>query len=212
MVVLLIVMGIGAVWMAASLPAWKQQATREKEAELVFRGRQYVRALSLWERKNGPGTRPASIDMMVDNKVLRRKYKDPITGEDFVPLYQGAAANPGQPGGTPNPPGQQGRAGGGGQAGSQGSTFGGQIYGVQSKSTASSIMLLNGKSRYNEWEFFYVGGRAGGPQGPGRGNPPTNPGIGTGNPPNGRGNPVPPPPNGRGNPVPPPNGRGRGGF
>ena len=77
MVVLLIVMGIGAVWMAASLPAWKQQATREKEAELVFRGRQYVRALSLWERKNGPGTRPANIDMMVDNKVLRRKYKDP---------------------------------------------------------------------------------------------------------------------------------------
>ena len=101
MVVLLIVMGITAVWMAADIPRWRQQATREKEAELVFRGQQYVRALRLFQQKNGPGTAPADFDVLVNGKFLRKKYKDPITNDDFLPVMTGTAPTvPGQaPGG-----------------------------------------------------------------------------------------------------------------
>jgi type II secretory pathway pseudopilin PulG len=241
MVVLLIVMGIGAVWMAASLPTWKQQATREKEAELVFRGRQYVRALSLYERKNGPGAKPASIDILVDNKFLRKKYKDPMTNDDFMPLYASSAPLvPGQaPGGgqaapgqqqagragqpTAQAPAQQGRAGApaagqpgqAGQAGGSG-VFGGQIIGVVSKSTATSIMVFAGATHYNEWQFVYQGGRAGAPGGPGGANPgrggpgggPTGPGIGG---PGRGGGQIPTGPGRGGAPLPTGPGRGRGG-
>ena len=39
--VLLVAMAIAAIWMAASLPAWRQQAQRQRELELKFRGEQY---------------------------------------------------------------------------------------------------------------------------------------------------------------------------
>ena len=42
---ILIVMAVTATWMTVALPTWKQRSIREKEAELVFRGQQYVRAL-----------------------------------------------------------------------------------------------------------------------------------------------------------------------
>ena len=45
MVALLVGMAITAVWMTALLPSWKQQATRQKEDDLVYRGEQYARAL-----------------------------------------------------------------------------------------------------------------------------------------------------------------------
>lgn len=197
MVVLLVCMGVVAVWMTSALPAWKQQATREKEAELAFRGQQYVRALGLYQRKNGPGSRPSSIDALVDGKFLRKKYKDPITGEDFLPMFTSSAPTaPGQPvpgqqttpgrGGQPVPavpapsaqPGRAGAPGGAGQPGNAGTTFGGQIMGVTSKSTAASIRVYNGATHYNEWQFVAA---AQGQQ-PGQGGP-----GGQGGPNNGRG-------------------------
>ena len=228
MVVLIVVMGIGAVWMTAALPAWKQQSTREKEAELVFRGRQYVRALQLYERKNGPQTSPANIDALVEGKFLRKKYKDPITNDDFEPVMNSTA--PAVPGQAPQAPGVQGGAGRAGQTpppatNNNGTTFGGKIMGVRSKSTATSIKLYNQASHYNEWNFTYISqsqpggapgqGRPGGagvPTGPGggRGGVPTGPGIGGA----GRGGPVGTQPGpGRGTPAPAPGpGRGRGGL
>jgi type II secretory pathway pseudopilin PulG len=84
MVVLLIGMAVVAVWMSALLPSWRQQATRQKEADLIFRGEQYARAIALYYRKNN-NTLPNNIDVLVSQRYLRRKYKDPITGQDFLP-------------------------------------------------------------------------------------------------------------------------------
>ena len=89
--VLLIVMAVTATWMTVALPTWKQRSIREKEAELVFRGQQYQRAMRLYNQKF-PGATPQNLDILVGNKVLRKKYKDPITGEDFLPLYGGNQA------------------------------------------------------------------------------------------------------------------------
>ena len=91
MAALLVSLAVMSVLMSAVLPAWRHQAQREKEAELVFRGEQYVRAIRLWEMKMGPGSRPPNFDMLVQQKFLRKKYKDPMTEDgEFQPLFVGA--------------------------------------------------------------------------------------------------------------------------
>ena len=109
MVVLIVGLSIMAVLMTAAMPVWKQIAQREKEAELVFRGEQYARAIGLFQRKNGPGTLPPSFDVLVEQRFLRKKFKDPITDDEFVPVALTAgAATAGQT--TPprgSPPGRR---------------------------------------------------------------------------------------------------------
>jgi type II secretory pathway pseudopilin PulG len=177
MAALLVSVAVMAVLMSVAMPVWRHQAQREKEEELVFRGEQWVRALQLYQRKNGPGVGPPSLDVLVQGRYVRKKWKDPITGEDFVPLYPGqqpqqpgrGGQRGGQPGrgGVPSPPPQ-----GGPQA------MGGGIMGVYSKSTENSIRQYKGATRYDQWQF--IAQNIGGPgmQGPGRGTP-GGPGRGT---------------------------------
>ncbi|HTM02539.1 MAG TPA: type II secretion system protein [Vicinamibacterales bacterium] len=105
MVALLVAMSIMAITMTAILPAWSTMARREREAELVFRGEQYARAIRLFQQKFG-GAFPPNVDALVDERVLRKKYKDPITNDDFQPIAVGdatagpSAQNPFAPTGT----------------------------------------------------------------------------------------------------------------
>ena len=104
MAALLIAMSIMAVMMTVVMPVWKHAAQREKEEELVFRGQQYARAIGLFQRKFA-NAYPPNIDVLVDQKFLRKKFKDPITNDDFVPLPvgqgAGAAGAAGQRGAQP---------------------------------------------------------------------------------------------------------------
>src|SRR5438552_6819907 len=175
MVALLIGMAIAAIWMAATLPAWRQQAVRQKEEELIFRGTQYARAIALFYRKNNR-TLPSDIDTLVSGKYLRKKWKDPITNDDFALIGQtpqptpGATQGnlPGQPTGnranTPTSPSSPNAGRSGTSAPSSGlgspvpSSLQGQygiggIYGVASKSTATSIKIYNNQQQYNLWQF-----------------------------------------------------------
>ena len=86
MAALLVGMSVMAVLMSALLPVWSHMATREKEEELIFRGRQYARAIGLFQRKYA-NTAPPTIDLLVEQRFLRKKYKDPITNDDFQPIY-----------------------------------------------------------------------------------------------------------------------------
>lgn len=99
MVALLILMAVMAVAMTVALPAWSTLARREKEAELVFRGEQYARAIMLFQRKYA-GAFPPSIDVLVDERFLRKKFKDPITNDDFKTIAVGEAVSTAQ---TTNP-------------------------------------------------------------------------------------------------------------
>src|SRR5690606_24410165 len=85
MVALLVAMAVSAVWMAAALPAWRQQSIREKEAELIFRGESIARAIYLYRQERG-GALPPDIETLVEQRFLRRHYLDPITGEEFMPV------------------------------------------------------------------------------------------------------------------------------
>lgn len=170
LVALLVGIAIAAVWMSAALPSWRQQATREKEAELIFRGEQYARAIFLYSQKMN-GALPASFDDLVSQHTLRHKWKDPITGDDFLPkvgcqtgIPAGGGAVPGSgqrqgaaPGNAPpvrsGPPLPVGGAQGGRPAGQtpiqpgRGPTPGGQIPGGQGQAGQGGICGVQSKSK-----------------------------------------------------------------
>ncbi len=114
MAALLVALSVMAVLASAAMPSWKQMTQREKEAELIFRGQQYARAIGLFQRRAGPGVNPPNLDVLLQQKFLRKKYKDPITGGDFdlispaTPMAVPTAPTPGaQPGtGRAAAPGQ----------------------------------------------------------------------------------------------------------
>ena len=161
MAALLVAMSVMAVLMSALLPVWSHMATREKEEELIFRGKQYARAIGLFQRKFA-NTAPPTIDVLVEQRFLRKKYKDPITGEDFQPIYANQGIMP--PGGGPSAPrpGQSATISAPAQQtlqagfGSTGVGVQGGVIGVTSKSKEESIKIYNGRQRYNEWAFVYI--------------------------------------------------------
>jgi type II secretory pathway pseudopilin PulG len=172
MVALLVALSVMAIMMGAALPAWHTLARREKEAELIFRGEQYSRAIGLWQRRFANAA-PPSIDVLVEQRFLRKKYKDPITNGEFQILGAGGSL-PGQT--------QQGQGSGGAAApralqlgpvavtqGRGGDTgIVGGIVGVTSKSAEKSLRLYNSRDTYNQWIFMPVA-RAGGAGGAGAG-------------------------------------------
>jgi len=215
MAALLVAVGVMAIVMAAALPVWRHQAQREKEAELIFRGEQYAKAISLYQRKMGPGTYPPSIDVLVQQRFLRKKFKDPMVEDGEFALIpvggmqsQPGVQNPQGRGGTQTPAGRGPTTPP--QTGSPFQSASGGIMGVVSKSKEASIRIYRGGTHYNEWTFVAVNQSAA-PGGPGRGRPGgpggANPGMGfPGGPvgPGGRG------PGGRGPAGPGQGGPGRG--
>ena len=173
MAALLVALGIMAVMMTVVMPVWKQTAQREKETELVFRGEQYVHAIALFQRKTA-NAYPPNVDVLVEQRFLRKKFKDPITNDDFQPIPFGVAAgtatqagpqtggrsgtaqpSPGQPASGSQAGGQQGGRGGSAiSAPTPGAQAG--IQGVTSKSKEASLRLYKGRSHYNEWLFVYT--------------------------------------------------------
>ena len=180
MAALLVGLSVMAVLMGAALPVWSQQMKREREEELIWRGQQYARAVGLFQRKYA-NTFPPTIDVLVEQRFLRKKYKDPITNDDFQPIPAGGAM-PGQGGqqgpqagmnGPFAPSSPQQRQGATspttftsqtrantpntlGQGFGQGPAPSIGIQGVVSKSKDSSIKIFNGRTKYNEWAFVYL--------------------------------------------------------
>jgi type II secretory pathway pseudopilin PulG len=195
MAALLVSLAVMSVLMTAALPAWRHEAKREKEAELIFRGEQYARAIALFRSKNGNAF-PPSVDVLVQGRYLRKQYLDPITKKDFdvIAAVGAQAGAPGiQGGGGPGRGGPSGRGRQGGPPVSATNPLGGisavssGIMGVHSKSQETSIRIYNGQTRYDQWIFaFTVANRPGGNV-PGASNPggpgapaPGNPGSGAG--------------------------------
>jgi type II secretory pathway pseudopilin PulG len=189
MAVLLVAMAVMGVMPTVVMPVWRQTMKREREAELLFRGQQYVRAIRLFQQRSGPGMFPPSTEVLVDQRFLRKKFKDPMTGEPFLVLAgavptggqttqlrlvtltgnNASASVSGRGSNQPAVPGamEEPRTG----------TVPGGIAGVISKSPDDALMRYNGRSRYNEMEFRYMpaaaapGGGGDGRGGDGRGGP-----------------------------------------
>ncbi len=125
---------------------WSNVMLREKEEELLFRGDQYRKAIRLYtQAMPGVVRAPSSIDdLLSDSKgmgkrYLRKKYKDPVSGEDFVEVFAVT----------------------GGQVR--------RLIGVHSPSDKEPLKQSNfpeeykdfeGKKKYSEWKFTYQPGEA----------------------------------------------------
>ena len=169
MAALLVGISVMSVLLSMALPVWSHATRREKEEELIWRGQQYVRAIALFQRKFA-NTFPPTVDVLVEQKFLRKKYKDPITNDDFdilpagagIPLPTGPAPGQGGPGGTAALPPATGGAPSRStmssptQAVTPGGTIGLGIGGVRSKSKDASIKIYNGRQKYNEWAFVHI--------------------------------------------------------
>jgi hypothetical protein len=98
--------------MSIEAPRLAQQIKRQKEEELVHRGKDYATAVKRFVHKNG-GQYPLSVEQLENTnhiRFLRKKYIDPMTGEsDWKLVHTGEAqiviptANPGLNPSTQNP-------------------------------------------------------------------------------------------------------------
>jgi type II secretory pathway pseudopilin PulG len=93
-IALLVVIIIIGISLGAAGKYWSNVMLRDKEEELLYRGDQYRRAIEHYVSAI-PGRQdyPQSIeDLLKDDRTatgkrhLRQKYKDPISGEDFVEI------------------------------------------------------------------------------------------------------------------------------
>lgn len=146
---LCVVMGI---LLMKGTPNMIKMQQRELEQELIFRGMEYRTALIRYRQKTG--SFPLNLEDLtkVRPRIIRRLWKDPITNDDFEPVYAV-------------------------QVGATGSKTGLPISGVRSKSTKDSVMKWNNKELHSDWIFsgtddlFGQGGGLQAPQGGGSKNP-----------------------------------------
>ena len=188
MAALLVVLAVMSLMLSMALPVWHHAAQREREAELIFRGEQYARAIMLYQRQT-PGAYPPDVETLVEGRFLRRAYRDPMTaeGEFRLVLQSELAATTGSPAPGEAAGDRSGQAGAGRRpAGDDAGErpgfmegvrpFGnredrasggvdGNIVGVASRSEQTSIALYNGRSRYSEWVFVNAASPPGGTEG-----------------------------------------------
>lgn len=158
------------IGLAVGMPAWSYVVKNDKEEELIFRGSQIANGIRRYQAKNGNAL-PASLEVLVKGKFLRKAYKDPMTKDGHWRLIrQGEAlpggANPlggsGRPGSSPQPSpsaglGQSARPSASPSPAASGFGSGtsvGAFVGVASRSTEKGLRLVNNREKYNEWAFL----------------------------------------------------------
>lgn len=222
LIIFVMIIAIMSILMGVAVQTVEFQMKREREAELIFRGQQYVEAIRLFRLRFGRYPMRLKEIWEAKPRVIRKKWKDPITdsydwgliflGQEGGQVGRGGAVGGQQPG-LPNQPiptttpgpefGESAGPGGQGAAGSRQGEMVGPIIGVHSTSCDESVKVYEGRTTYCEWRFVLreqrqQGGPGGRPGGPGRPIPgqPGGPG--------GPGGPIPTPGPGSGGRVPPP--------
>ncbi len=96
LLVVLVLVAVLGLSLGLAGSTWKTVVQRSKEAELLFRGDQYRRAIESYAKvRHGgaPGMLPQELDDLLRDprfpgtvRHIRKLYKDPMTGEDFQVL------------------------------------------------------------------------------------------------------------------------------
>jgi type II secretory pathway pseudopilin PulG len=176
---LLVIMAVMAVFLGVAMQSASFQVQREKEEELVFRGNQIVEAIRLFRARNGRF--PTGLKQLAeaDPRVLRKQWSDPITGKtDWVPVFLGQdmQSSGGGPAGGQQPEAtpQAGQPQSEEPEATPGPTPGtgafpdtlavGPVIGVHSRSCATSIKVVDGRTRYCDWNFVFDASKIQGPR------------------------------------------------
>lgn len=137
--VLMLVVAV-ATGLSAVVQPWQTKKQREQEAELLFIGMQFQRALASYYRSGTAPAYPKTMDALIkDDRVsftrrhLRRVYTDPMTGDQ----EWGIVKSP------------------------DGGIMG--VYSLSEKAPlkqdgfAAELGDLAGKSSYQDWKFVFMG-------------------------------------------------------
>ena len=166
MVAIVIGMAIMAILLMAVAPSIATIMKREKEQELLFRGKQYARAIGFFQRRYG--RLPTELKELYENRprTIRKLFKEPMcncpdwhviymNSAEALPIGQGGSLSgaapqvtPGsQAGPTPTPtPGPFSLSG-------QTKTVG-PIVGVRSNLHEEALTQWRGLKFYDEWRFI----------------------------------------------------------
>ena len=157
MVAIVIGMMILAIVIMGVAPAVATVMKREREKELLFRGKQYARAIALFQKRYGRF--PTELKELYKNRprTIRKLWKEPICNcPDWHVIYQNSPdailgrGLPGTPGGgrtQPTPtPGVFGPSGG--------TKSVGPIIGVRSSVHEEALAEWRGQKFYDEWRFI----------------------------------------------------------
>lgn len=139
----IIAINVLAVLALISRPILDTIITRELELELIFRARQYVRAISWYQQENN-NLFPGSLNELYEKKYLRKLFKDPLS-EDGEWLLVMKKITPGDESLLVVP-----------QALLAKYIDQANIIGVCSNARGASFRIYREKKKYNEWAF-YVG-------------------------------------------------------
>ena len=169
LVILMVAMTLLNIALAIALPKWSHVIRREKEEELISRGFQYAEAI---RRFNGDQHRPpVRLEELVElrPRAMRRLWKDPMTEDGNWALISANIAEGNQPpdglppageepkedpdGRPPKPDDAEELDPGTGIGEDKGLQQMGPFSGVRSRSTKESILIFNGRTRYDEWHF-----------------------------------------------------------
>jgi type II secretory pathway pseudopilin PulG len=87
---LLLIIALMMIATAAILPSITFNIRRDREEEMIHRGVQYSRAIRAYYKKLGRyPTKLEDLESTNNMRFLRKRYKDPITGQDFKLLHFG---------------------------------------------------------------------------------------------------------------------------
>jgi len=149
LMLIIFMLALLAIASAAALPNVITNGRREKEEEMIWRGKQYVRGIRLYVRyyqAHGGTTRfPTSMEDLTKNKVgirfMRQAYKDPVNAVDgsWRMIYVGPNGQLiGSLKSRPLTPDGQNSSFGSGSSGGFGSSFGGSQSATGSNSSFGS--------------------------------------------------------------------------
>ncbi len=173
LILLMFVLFVMSLGLMVAVPVWQTQIQREKEEELIFRGKQYVEAVRLFQIKK-PGAFPHDFEELIEEKCLRKPFKDPMTtnGEwNVILLSQEPSARRSRPTRRGGRNVRQRGEGAPGEGGAETSTSiqkvlvapyaalssidNPQIIGVVSTSMEKSFKIYNQQESYDKWLFYY---------------------------------------------------------
>ncbi len=87
---LMLIVALMIIATAAILPSITFNIRRDREEEMIHRGVQYSRAIRAYYKKLGRyPTKLEDLESTNNMRFLRKRYKDPITGQDFKLLHFG---------------------------------------------------------------------------------------------------------------------------
>lgn len=147
-IILMMAVFVLTIGLLIAVPVWRTELQREKEEELIFRGRQYAEAVRIYAQKN-PGRLPSGLEELVEKKCLRKLYRDPLGpgGEWNVILVP-----PRVPAGSVGTGLQEVMVA---PARALASIKNARVLGVVSSSKAKAVKLYNDQDSHDKWLFFF---------------------------------------------------------